>query len=141
MYTSLCFRNIAIFSIISTVLIFIVSYIFCFCDIIFGSRINLNHAIDPTDIDKQYLFRIHCYIVLVETFPVCQVGGWIYWNHKKISPTLNETGAELGSKCCLNAWLDAIRVFEPYPALKIGHWSPMKSKTRRRPEIQVKIMC
>ena len=32
------------------------SMIFCFCKVIFGSRINLKYAIDPTNIDKQNLF-------------------------------------------------------------------------------------
>ena len=44
MYASLNFRNIAMFFIISKVLIYIVSYIFCFCEVIFGSRIFVNHA-------------------------------------------------------------------------------------------------
>ena len=81
MYASLNFRNIAMFSIISKVLIYIVSYFFYFCEVIFGSRNIQNHAIDPTNIDKHYLFRICCSIVLVETFPVClvvgSVGGWL----------------------------------------------------------------
>ena len=76
-YGSLYFRNYAIFSIVSTVLIYIVSYIFCFCEVIFGSRNIQNHAIDPTNIDKHYLFWIYCSIVLLETFPVCRVGGWL----------------------------------------------------------------
>ena len=67
MYASLNLRNI-MFSIISKVLIYIVSYIFCFCEVIFGSRIILNYAIDPTNIDKHYLFWIYCSIVLLETF-------------------------------------------------------------------------
>ena len=32
------------------------SMIFCFCKVIFGYRIILNYAIDPTNIDKQNLF-------------------------------------------------------------------------------------
>ena len=77
MYASFNFRNIAMFCIISKVLIYIVSYIFCFCEVIFGSRNIQNHAIDPTNIDKHYLFWIYCSIVLLETFPVCLVGGWV----------------------------------------------------------------
>ena len=77
MYANLNFRNITMFSIISKALIYIVSYFFYFCEVIFGSRIIVNHAIDPTNIDEHYLFRIYCSIVLVETFPVCRVGGWL----------------------------------------------------------------
>ena len=77
MYGSLHFRNYAIFSIVSTVSIYIVSYIYCLFEVIFGSRIILNHAIDPTNIDEHYLFRIYCPILLVETFPVCRVAGWV----------------------------------------------------------------
>ena len=77
MYASLRFINIAILSIISKVLIYIVSQIFCFCEVIFGSGIILNHARDPTNIDKDYLFWIYCSIVAVETFPVCRVGDWL----------------------------------------------------------------
>ena len=77
MYGSLHFRNYTIFSIVSTVSIYIVSYIFCFCEVIFGSRNIQNHAIDPTNIDKHYLFWIYCSIVLLETFPVCRVAGWL----------------------------------------------------------------
>ena len=77
MYGSLHFRNYAIFSIVSTVSIYIVSYIFCFCEVIFGSRIILNHAIDPNNIYKHYLFWIYCSVLLVETFPVCRVAGWL----------------------------------------------------------------
>ena len=42
-----------------------------------GPRIILNYAIDPTNIDKHYLFWIYCSMVLSETFPVCRVGGWV----------------------------------------------------------------
>ena len=77
MYARFNFRYIAIFSIISTVLIYIVSYIFCFCEVIFESRIVLNYSIDPTNINIHYLFWIYCSMVLLETFPVCRVGGWL----------------------------------------------------------------
>ena len=51
--------------------------IFCFCEVICGSRIILNYVIDPTNIDKHHLFWIYCSMVLSETFPVCRVGGWV----------------------------------------------------------------
>ena len=77
MYARFNFRYIAIFSIISTVLIYIVSYIFCFCEVIFESRIVLKYSIDPTNINIHYLFWIYCSMVLLETFQMCRVGGWL----------------------------------------------------------------
>ena len=77
MYARFNFRYIAIFSIISTVLIYIVSYIFCFCEVIFESRIVLNYSIDPTNINIHYWIYIYCSMGLLETFPVCRVGGWL----------------------------------------------------------------
>ena len=52
---------------------------------------------DPTNIDKHYLFRIYCSIVLVETFPVCRVAGLI-----EIITNSAQLGLELGlslAKC------------------------------------------
>ena len=82
-------------SLISKVLIYIVSYIFCFCEVIFESRIVLNYSIDPTNINIHYLFWIYCSMGLLETFPVCRVGGWVAGSIEIITNSA-QLGLELG---------------------------------------------
>ena len=82
--------------------------IFSFSKVIFVFRIILKLAIDLTNIKEHYLFLLYCSIVLVETFPVCRVagwvGGWINWNYNQLSPTWVGAGAELGNTRSLQPW-------------------------------------